>query len=197
MKITILIISAIFSLGLFAQYKISKSTNETEKPNYKLVKKFETFEIRKYPKLLLASTSVNSDNYKGKSNNGFRTIAAYIFGGNNEQEAISMTSPVLMTVGDSEEMSFIMPSKYSLENIPTPNDSNVILNYQPEKTVAVISFGGFANDKKIELYTIALKGLLKKENITHNEEIVFQGYNPPFEFFNRHNEIAITVLNYE
>ena len=59
--------------------------------------------------------------------------------------------------------------------------------------MAVISFGGWANDKKIEKYKNQLIEHLKKENIQHSNRFYFFGYNSPYEFFNRKNEVVVEL----
>ena len=54
-------------------------------------------------------------------------------------------------------------------------------------------FGGWANDKKIEIYKEKLKLALDQEGITYINHFYFMGYNPPFELFNRKNEIAVEI----
>ena len=49
------------------------------------------------------------------SENYFQYLANYIFGGNNEKEKISMTSPVTMRQYGNQEMIFRLPSKFLKE----------------------------------------------------------------------------------
>lgn len=194
MNVTLIIVTSIMSLGLFSQYKTNKMVSKTETPKYDLIKSYNKFEVRKYPEMILATTKLGGESYSNNSSKGFRNVANYIFGGNNENKQISMTSPVMSSIEDSMSMSFIMPSEYKLSELPTPNNQNVKLSTQPEQTMAVISFGGFANDYDIKYYTKILKEQLIKEGINANGKIYFQGYDPPFKLFNRTNEVAI-VLN--
>ena len=150
MNVTLIIVTSLMSLGLFSQYKTNKMVSNTETPKYETIKSFEKFEIRKYPKMILATTKLKTESYSNNSSKGFRNVANYIFGGNDENMQISMTSPVMSSMDDSMSMSFIMPSEYELSELPTPNNQNVKLSSQPEQTMAVISFGGFANDYDIK-----------------------------------------------
>lgn len=181
------------SLGLFSQYKTNKMVIETETPKYELIKSFDKFEVRKYPKMILATTKLVGESYSNNSSKGFRNVASYIFGGNNENKQISMTSPVMSSMEDSMSMSFIMPSEYELSELPLPNNENVEIEIQPERLMAIISFSGFANDYDIKYYTKILKDELIKEGITSDGKIYFQGYDPPFKLFNRTNEVAIEL----
>ena len=194
MKVTLIIVSCLISLGLFSQYKTNKMLSETETPKYETIKSYDKFEIRKYPEMILATTKLGGESYSKNSNKGFRNVASYIFGGNDENIKISMTSPVIASVEDSMTMSFIIPSKYDLNELPLPDNDNVELKVQPERLMAIISFDGFANDSDIKLYTKILKEELVKEGICAKGKVYFQGYDPPFKLYNRTNEVAIELL---
>jgi hypothetical protein len=64
---------------------------------------------------------------------------------------------------------------------------------EPAKTVAAITFGGWANDEKIKMYKDKLNAALKAKGITHTNKFYLLGYNPPFEVFNRKNEIIVEL----
>ena len=106
-----------------------------------------------------------------------------------------MTSPVIASVEDSMTMSFILPSEYSLNELPLPNNDNVKISIQPERVMAIISFSGFANDNDIEHYTKILKQQLAKEGLSNKGKVFFQGYDPPFKLTDRTNEVAIELLS--
>ena len=197
MNLTIYLTLGILSLGIFSQVKTNKMVVDTETPKYELMKEYDKFEIRKYPKMILATTKMGKGSYSKNSSKGFRNVASYIFGGNNENKQISMTSPVLSSIDDSMSMSFIMPSKYGLEELPKPNNQNVEIKLQPERLMAIISFGGFANDYDIKYYISILKNQMSLEGLSTSGKIYFQGYDPPFKLFNRTNEVAIELSNYE
>ena len=55
-------------------------------------------------------------------------LAGYIFGGNETNQKIAMTSPVSMSMNDSTEMKFMIPSNYELEDLPKPNNENIKFN---------------------------------------------------------------------
>ena len=60
-----------------------------------------------------------------------------------------MASPVSMSLEDSTTMMFMVPKSFNKNTLPIPNQSEIKLKEEPEKQVAVISFSGWANDKKI------------------------------------------------
>jgi len=196
MNLSIILVTSLLSLGLFSQYKTNRMVSNTETPKYETIKKFEKFEIRKYPKMILASAKIGSGSYSNNSSKGFRIVSNYIFGGNDENKQINMTSPVMASMDDTMSMSFIMPSEYDLKELPIPNNENVEIKIQPERIMATISFGGYANDYDIKYYTKILKEQLIEEGLDQNGNVYFQGYDPPFKLFNRTNEVAIELENY-
>ena len=101
-SITILTIYTLFSFSL--------KKNE----NYTIIRNIDSIEIRQYPSLIYASYYSKSEN-----NTQFRTLANYIFGGNNKNEQIGMTSPVNMRLSSkNKDMMFLMPQRYKIENLP-------------------------------------------------------------------------------
>ncbi|MFT5749014.1 MAG: hypothetical protein ACI93S_000267, partial [Ancylomarina sp.] len=79
------------------------------------------------------------------------------------------------------------------ETLPQPNQSQIEFREEPAKTVAAINFGGWANDEKIEKYKQKLKTVLDAEGITYTNQFYFFGYNPPYEVFNRKNEVIVEL----
>jgi hypothetical protein len=184
-----IVIVAFISIQLFA----INSQRNIETYSYTVNKKYEGFEIRHYQASLFTSVQLSATTYKEASSNGFSILAGYIFGGNKTNEKIAMTSPVSMSLDDTLTMMFLVPKKFTKENLPIPNQSEITFRAEPAKIMAAISFGGWANDKKIEQYKKALKSALDGAGITYTNRFYFLGYNPPFEVFNRKNEIIVEL----
>ncbi len=195
MKIVIIIIS-ILLLIVIAQIYLSRSTQQTEQHNYKVIKKFDKFEIRKYDAALFSSVKLNKKGYKESSSEGFRILAGYIFGDNAAKEKIAMTSPVVMELGDSSKMMFMVPKNYNLKNLPNPNNSKIVFEKEEVKIIAAIRFDGWADDEKIEKYKNILRNELANEKLNFINKFSFLGYNPPYEVMNRRNEIVVELINY-
>jgi hypothetical protein len=104
-----------------------------------------------------------------------------------------MTAPVFMEMGEDTKMAFVMPSKYSLSELPAPNSSSVSLVQVEPKKYAVVRFSGFASDRRIKKYTEKLKQLILENKIDAFGSFNFLGYNAPWEVFGRRNEIAVEV----
>ena len=172
--------------------KFSVSSIETQK--YRVVKKEDGFEIRFYPKATFATIRSNGTNYKQIASSGFRKLAGYIFGGNDQNKSIAMTAPVRMEMSEKgSAMSFVMPEKYDMATLPKPKDATVEIKQSEEVYAAVITFGGYANDEKINDYTHKLVALLQKKNIKIIGGFNFLGYNAPYDFIGRKNEISIPI----
>ena len=170
-----------------------KSQKNIETYSYVVNKKYDQFEIRSYKATLFTSVKLSSKKYKEASSKGFSILAGYIFGNNNRNEKIAMTSPVSMSLKDYTTMMFMVPKKYKKETLPQPNLSKIKFKEEPAKTVAAINFSGWANDKKIKKYKQKLKDALDKEGILYKNRFQFLGYNAPYEVFNRKNEIIVEL----
>ena len=193
MKI-LLIISGVLLIAFLAVQFFAKSIQrDIETYPYVVDKKYDAFEIRSYEATLFTSVQLSGNKYKDASSKGFSILAGYIFGGNEKNDKIAMTSPVAMSLEDSMTMMFMVPAKFKKETLPQPNQSQIKFREEPAKTVAAISFGGWANDEKIEKYKQKLISALDGEGITYTNRFAFLGYNPPFEFFNRKNEIIVEL----
>ncbi len=193
MKIVLILLGVIFIAFVVIQTFAFKSQRNIETYPYVINKKYNTFEIRSYEKTLFTAVKLSTTGYKNSSSKGFSILAGYIFGGNERNEKISMTSPVAMTLEDSMTMMFMVPKELKKEMLPKPNQSLIKFKEEPAKTVAAISFSGWANDKKIEKYKQKLKSALDAEGIAYADRFYFLGYNAPYEVFNRKNEVIVEL----
>jgi len=182
-----------------------------EKPKYQVIEKSGQFELRAYSPKIIAETLVSGSLEKA-SNTGFRLIADYIFGNNtsstgghekismtapvtmeSKSEKISMTAPVSMKkAGGQWSVHFVMPSQYTLDTLPKPNNPAVTLRQVPAGNYAVIRFSGFAREKKTAAKTAELMAWLDSQGITPTGKPELARYNPPWTLpFLRRNEIMV------
>lgn len=181
-----------------------------EKPKYEILKSVEAdgknIELRAYAPYIVAETVVEAESLKQASNEGFRRLAGYIFGGNRTRESMDMTAPVgsekmdmtapVGTVGGagSYTISFVMPSKYTMDTLPVPNDARVTLRAVPARKVAVIQFSGFWSTGNFGRHTEALRAYLKGEAVEVLSEPMVARYNMPLTpWFLRHNEVWFEI----
>ncbi len=130
--ISILVLVFMVIIGMS---KIAGTKTETQK--YETVYKKGSFEIHYYPEAILASVNME-DTYDNSINSGFRILAGYIFGGNQENEKIAMTSPVRMSNNETNStMSFVLPSKMEFDKLPTPINEKIVL-HQPKPVYAAV-----------------------------------------------------------
>ena len=183
---TLTVVSIIILLLFFAKNLFSVDAEK----NYTLIKKLDKIEIRKYKSSIYASFIPKNEKER---NSSFRKVASFIFGDNTNNEKISMTTPVVIKIHNDYEMAFIMPKKYSLENLPKPDNKEINIYTQPGTLKACISYSGYTN-KAVENKKInELKNILLKYNYNHKNDFEILVYNSPFEFTNRKNEIIVTI----
>ena len=193
MKIASILIGVLLLIFIGVQLFALKSQKNIETYPYKVTKVYDNFEIRDYESTLFTSVKLSTKNYKESSSKGFSILAGYIFGDNVRNEKIAMTSPVAMTLEDSMTMLFMVPKKFEKETLPQPNQAEIVFKNEPAKTVAAITFNGWANDEKIERYKQDLKLALDTQKIPYTNRFYFLGYNAPYEVFNRKNEVIVEL----
>ena len=200
------------SLLVFIALTFTGAVMATEEPKYAVLEKEPPFEIRSYAPMIVAEVQVEGD-LDEASSQGFRLIAAYIFGQNQVSEKIAMTAPV--TVEDQSvksakiamtapvgieskagkwTVSFVMPAEYTMESIPKPMSPQVQLRQIPAVKRAVISFSGFYNSQKVAEKTLELEQWMKSRSLQSAGTPNFARYNPPWTLpFMRRNEVMITL----
>lgn len=193
MKILLVLFGLVFLIFIAIQIFAMSAQRNIESYPYTVDKKYDKFEVRTYEASLFTSVQLSTKEYAKASNKGFSILAGYIFGGNEDNEKIAMTSPVAMSLEDSMTVMFMVPKKYEKGNLPKPNESKIVFKEEPAKTVAAITFGGWSNDEKIEKYKNELTAALDAEGIAYTNRFYFLGYNAPSEVLNRRNEVIVEL----
>jgi hypothetical protein len=193
MKIVMILLVIILTVFTSVQLYFLSGQRNIESYPYVVKKKYKRFEIRSYETTLFTSVKLSTKGYKNSSRKGFSILARYIFGNNERNEKIAMTSPVSMSLGDTMTMMFMVPKKFNKNMLPRPNQSDIEFKEEPAKTMAAIRFSGWANDAKIEKYKQRLTAALDAEGIKYSNQFYFFGYNAPYEVFNRKNEIIVEL----
>jgi hypothetical protein len=180
-----------------------------EEAKYKVLEREGDFELRQYQPHIVAETLVEGD-FQEVGNEGFRRLYDYISGKNRKQQTIPMTAPVSqeassekipMTapvnqeqVGGKWRITFLMPSKYTLETLPEPADPRVQLTKVPGLLMAALSYSGTWSRGRYEEKEKRLKELIRQKGLKIEGEPIFARYNPPFmPWFLRRNEVLIPV----
>jgi hypothetical protein len=185
-----------------------------EEPGHEVIRKADGFELRRYPGYCVAETEVTGSQADA-GNAGFRILAKYIFGGNESQQSIAMTAPVVEARSETIAMTapvtqqpgetpgnfivqFTMPSKYTLATLPKPNDARVRLREVPDRVVAVRAYSGGWSLKRYEKELVALRAAMQRDGLAAAGEPQWARYNSPFSLpFMRRNEIWIEVAPHE
>jgi DNA gyrase inhibitor GyrI len=157
---------------------------ETQK--YEVIKQIEDIEIRFYPPSLMA---------KVDSGGGFSKLFQYISGKNDKNQKIAMTTPVHMTNENNKStMVFVLPSKYTLDNIAAPKDKNIEVYNSKPGYYAAITYGGYSNSEKVKKNHYNLLNKLKNESFkVLNDMPIVLSYNSPYKVFNRRNEVLVEI----
>lgn len=180
-----------------------------EKAKYEVIEKDGKFEIRQYKPQIVAETVVEAE-FDKAGNMAFRRLFNYISGENRTKESISMTAPVnqksssekiAMTAPvnqqqseDNYAVSFLMPSKYTMETLPEPLDSSVRLRLIPARKIAAVRYSGSWSRTKYEAKKILLEEYIRNKGLRITGQDIFARYDPPFQIpFLRRNEVLFEV----
>ena len=181
----------------------------TEEPHFVEEARLGDIEIRRYGPRVAAQTAVQGSGQEARSA-GFRRLAGYIFGGNHRNTTIAMTAPVAqhseqiaMTApvaqaraGDGDSViRFFMPSKWSLDLLPEPDDGLVTLVEVPGETYGVLRFSGDRSELAVAAKTEQLLTALRDSDFKPDGDPVAWFYDPPWTLpFRRRNEVAVSVV---
>ena len=184
-----------------------------EEPNFTLLEKEQSFELRTYQPRLIAEVFVDGDMSEASSK-GFKLIADFIFGNNTTQsgksekismtapvairtsaEKISMTAPVgLQQANNGWRVYFVMPSQYTLQTLPKPNNPQVTIKAMPIQKFAVVRFSGQVGEEKMNMKLAELNQWIKRKNFKALSNPELARYNPPWTLpFLRRNELMVEV----
>jgi hypothetical protein len=160
------------------------------------------------------AAQVNVDENEMRARNvGFEKLAGYIFGGNHARQSIAMTAPVAQSPAQGSQsiamtapvsqmaagngtwrIRFFMPAKYTLAQLPVPNDPSVSLVEVPAEVYAVLRFSGSRDANAIKDKTTELRDALAGSRWHPTGTPVAWFYDPPWTLpFLRRNEVAIPV----
>ncbi|MFI3217610.1 MAG: heme-binding protein [Methylococcales bacterium] len=187
----------------------ARNTMATEEAKYTVVKKDDSFQIRDYAPHVLAEIIVEGE-LENAGSKAFNSLFRYISGDNHSRNKVAMTAPVSqqpvsqkinMTAPVGQQridnkwaVSFMMPASYTLDTLPVPDDSKVILRQVPAHRIAAVRYSGFWSEKSYLENKSQLETWINKNKLTIVGDAVWARYDAPFTpWFLRRNEILIPV----
>jgi len=165
--------------------------------DYKVIETKKDYEIREYDLHKMASTQ--------SSRGAFMKLFRFIQKGNDREEKIPMTAPVLQYYNvdsntkemesSGQKMSFFMTKNLG-EDIPKPKNEEVKIDDFGPVTVYAVRFGGFMWRWKVLSYQKKLYNALIADGVEFDENtVVTAGYNSPWQIFGRHNDLFYMAKN--
>jgi SOUL heme-binding protein len=189
MKIALIILACLFLIRLARSLR---ANSFIETPKITASTQLENdVELRTLAPMIQASVIVTWTQQQAL-NNWFRQLAGYIFGGNTNSKSVAMTAPVAtsktiaMTAPVATEkrdnqyrVSFMMPSQYTLDTLPTPNNPSVRFEQIPEQQFYVWSFSFRANEARAQAQLEKFQEALKEQWIVTTATPILNQYNDP------------------
>ena len=201
-------ITSIIALILIVGVLAGPVMSNVEKPDYEVIQSVQNIEIRQYEPMIIAEVEVDGKR-EDAIRDGFRLIADYIFGNNTVKRDIAMTAPVQQqesqkiamtapvqqqSTGRSWQISFVMPSKYSMESLPEPNNDRVRLKEILTKKFVVIEFSGTNSNENVTKHENQLMNYIEANQINIIGSPKYAFYNAPWTLpFLRRNEVMIEI----
>ena len=115
----------------------------------------------------------------------------------NESQKIAMTAPVSIKQEQQQNdgqwrVQFTMPSQYTMQTLPKPNNPDITIIEVAPQTYGVIKFSGLAGAEKVAEKTAELQSWMQSQKLTLTGTPELARYNPPWTLpFMRSNEIMI------
>ncbi len=200
------------------------SVRNIEEPKYSIVSVADGYEIREYNSYIIAETVVKvTKDRNDAARKGFPIVAGYIFGDNTKKDKIAMTVPVnteettsekiamtapvntekiAMTVpvntteaeSGSYKVSFVLPSEYTMDTLPTPNDSRVSIKEVPSRKVAVKKFTWSVNEARLQKNEELLLSSLKRDGVVPVSAVNVARFNTPWTIpFMLRTEVQVDI----
>ena len=180
-----------------------------EQAPFTVIEKEGPLELRRYPAYIVAETYVDGS-FDEVGNEGFRRLAGYIGGKNRKKASIAMTAPVSQTdasekiamtapvsqskTGNRWRITFMMPSEYTLQSLPEPEDERINLATEPARLVAAIRYSGTWSQQRYSEHETTLIDWIEQKGWRSSGSPVWSRYDPPFmPWFLRRNEVMISV----
>lgn len=200
----------------------ARAGRRVEEPSYVVEASFGDFEVREYAPRIVAETVVRARPGEA-GNRAFRILADYIFGNNTDRTSIDMTAPVGRSLkidvdpeapvtearrddapvgeagadGDPPTewvVTFTMPSRWTMDTLPRPNDDRVRLRQLPRQCFAAARFRGAPGPDVVARREAALLDAVRDAGLTPDGPTIYARYDPPWvPGILRRNELLVPL----
>jgi len=191
---SITMIAAVASIGATTT---ARAADDIEGPQYTVTDTVDGVELRRYAPYLVAEVTVEAPSRDAASSMGFRPLAGYIFGGNAGSDEIAMTAPVTtqaqggtriamtapVTTEATEDglytVQFSMPSKWTMDTLPKPDNPDVTLREVPAETRLAYRFVGMKTPENIDRADAAIVEYARRNDLAISASPLVAGYDGP------------------
>jgi hypothetical protein len=179
-----------------------------EVPAYAVERRDGMVEVRRTDPHLVAEVTLEGSR-DAALRKGFRTLAGYIFGGNDGGAKVAMTAPVTQAPGRRIAMTapveqggeggiwtvrFAMPSGYTAETLPGPLDDAIRIVEAPGERIAALRFAGWGGFGRWREKEGELRRWLAAEGLRPSGPARHLYYDDPFTLpWRRRNEVVLRL----
>ncbi len=179
-----------------------------EVPAYSVERRDGDVEIRQTTPHLVAEVTLKGSR-DATLRRGFRTLAGFIFGGNETDAKVAMTAPVTQSAGVRIDMTapvtqqgggdlwtvrFAMPSGYTAATLPKPENEAIRIVEVPGERVAALRFSGWGSFGRWGQQEAELRRWLAAEGLEPAGPARHLYYDDPFTLpWKRRNEVVLPL----
>lgn len=167
----------------------------TEQQPYEVVHRYPGFEVRRYPRHVVAEVSMTGP-FERAGNAGFGPLVSYISGRNRDSRKIAMTAPVIQEPvrDDVHRVAFVMPVGTEVATLPEPRSSGVSLHEVDESLAAVVRWSGRWTESSYARKAQQLVEDVQRAGLVVVGRPHYARFDPPWTPpFLRRNEVVVPV----
>jgi hypothetical protein len=187
------------------------SRDMTEEQPFEVVRRYDGFELRRYPSHVVAEVIVDQP-FEKAGNTAFRYLFRYITGQNRSRTSVAMTAPVVQSDGAAQKVAmtapviqhvtqeggyavaFVLPASMTEEAAPEPTDPQVSIRTVLPSLAAVTRYSGRWSKDSYERHCRRLLQAIEAEGLKPVGTPRFARFDPPFKpWFLRRNEVVVDV----
>lgn len=168
----------------------------TEQQAYDVVEAVGGYELRRYPRHLVAETGIDAS-FESAGTRAFRALVGYLGGGNATGDRLAMTAPVLQEPagsGPAYTVAFVLPASTTQAGAPQPTDPRVRVREVGEEWALVARYSGRWSRGSYERHEEALRAAADRRGLTVAGPARWARFDPPWTpWFLRRNEVILPV----